>query len=227
MELVLVEALLPRHERVVDFDRSGADLDCPLHALQADTCIRVTAPAVQRLGRRIVDTHTETQAIEAASARFALGMGRERGANTASPVLRPNRDILKFRWIRQREMGVPEWLALQPSNEINPVTLVQARQAEDPPDRFALTWIERTDLVLHWHRLPVLGHQRTRLELPVQVGCVRFWVAPCLPSRTDRDRLLLRSGQLWSQLPAVYLAPRQAQSEVRRLGASPSRRSHR
>ena len=150
----LLEALLPCQDRVVDFDRPRADLDRPLHALRFDTCIDVPALAVQRLGSRIVDAHAETQSIKATSARLALGTGSKRGANTASPVLRPDHHILKFRCIGQREVRVGEWLSIPPSDEINPVALVEARQAEDSRDRLKLTGIERMDLVLHAHIVP-------------------------------------------------------------------------
>ena len=154
--------------RVVDFDRPRADLDRPLHARRGDTCIDVAAHAVQRLGSRIVDAHSETQAIESTSACFALSMDCQRGTNTVSPVLRPDLYILKFRRIGQREVCVREWLSTPPSDEINPVALVQARQAEDCRDRLNLTWIERMDLMNHAHRLPDPKPIRFRSGLPGQ-----------------------------------------------------------
>ena len=47
-----------------------------------------------------------------------------------------------------------EWLSIQPSNEVDPVALMEARQAENSRDRLNLTWIERMDLVLQAHMVP-------------------------------------------------------------------------
>ena len=91
-------------------------------------------------------------------------MSSQRGTNAASPVLRTDLNILKFRWIGQREVRVREWLSMQPSDEIDPVALVQARQAEDSRDRLNLTRIERMDLVLHAHIVPAPRADDQRLR---------------------------------------------------------------
>ena len=58
-----------------------------------------------------------------------------------------------------------EWLSIPPSDEIDPVALVQARQAEDSRDRLDLTRIERMDLVLH-------AHSDARSTAPMTSGSV-------------------------------------------------------
>ena len=81
-------------------------------------------PCCRRPHRDEVDRSHELRA--SASARTVSA------EPTASPVLRPDFDVLKFRWIGQREVRVREWLARPPSDEIDPVTLIEARQAETP-----------------------------------------------------------------------------------------------
>src|SRR3954451_8380277 len=87
------EILLPRKQRVVDLERSAANLDRALHASRRQAGVDVAEAAVERLRPVGGRAHGESEAVPAALRCLLLGCVHERGPEAATPPGREDFDV--------------------------------------------------------------------------------------------------------------------------------------
>lgn len=156
--------LRPGHDDVVDLDRAGSDLDRPIDTTRFEADVDISARPVEGLRRSVVDADSDPDRGEAPIACRSLRRRDQRRCDTCSPVAVRNLDVLQLRRFGQREMEVAKGSPLVPRDQVEPVTLVQARETENFPDLLNLSLVERPNFEHRtWISAALAGDDSVRL----------------------------------------------------------------